>query len=55
MGKGDQRSRRGKIHRGTFGRRRPKQNKKAIKPAVVATETENPPKKASRKESVAAE
>jgi ribosomal small subunit protein bTHX len=24
MGKGDQRSRRGKIHRGTFGRRRPK-------------------------------
>jgi 30S ribosomal protein S31 len=55
MGKGDQRSRRGKIHRGTFGRRRPKQNKKAIKPAVVATAMENPPKKASRKESVAAE
>jgi ribosomal small subunit protein bTHX len=24
MGKGDQRSKRGKIHRGTFGRRRPK-------------------------------
>lgn len=24
MGKGDQRSRRGKIHRGTFGKRRPK-------------------------------
>lgn len=24
MGKGDQRTRRGKIHRGTFGRRRPK-------------------------------
>lgn len=24
MGKGDQRSRRGKIHRGTFGTRRPK-------------------------------
>jgi len=53
MGKGDQRSRRGKIHRGTFGRRRPKQNKRAIKPAVAATE--NPPKKASRKEPVAAE
>ena len=53
MGKGDQRSRRGKIHRGTFGRRRPKQNKRAIKPAVAAVE--NPPKKASRKEPVAAE
>lgn len=24
MGKGDQRSKRGKIHRGTFGKRRPK-------------------------------
>ena len=24
MGKGDQKSRRGKIHRGTFGKRRPK-------------------------------
>jgi ribosomal small subunit protein bTHX len=24
MGKGDQRSRRGKIHRGTYGKRRPK-------------------------------
>ena len=53
MGKGDQRSRRGKIHRGTFGRRRPKQNKRAIKPAVAAEE--NPPKKATRKEPVAAE
>ena len=27
MGKGDQRSRRGKIWRGTFGRRRPKKSK----------------------------
>jgi 30S ribosomal protein S31 len=54
MGKGDQRSRRGKIHRGTFGRRRPKQNKRAIKPAVAAP-AENPPKKATRKEPVAAE
>ena len=32
MGKGDQRSRRGKIHRGTFGRRRPKQNKGPLSP-----------------------
>ena len=53
MGKGDQRSRRGKIHRGTFGTRRPKQNKRAIKPAAPAAE--NPPKKTTRKEPVAAE
>lgn len=54
MGKGDQRSRRGKIHRGTFGRRRPKQSKKrVIKPA--APPAENPPKRTTRKEPVAAE
>jgi 30S ribosomal protein S31 len=38
MGKGDQRSRRGKIWRGTFGKRRPKKNKSgaptATEPAV---------------------
>jgi 30S ribosomal protein S31 len=28
MGKGDLRSKRGKIFRGTYGRRRPKKNKK---------------------------
>ena len=49
MGKGDQRSRRGKIHRGTFGTRRPKRSKGAIKPAAPPT-AENPPKKAGRKE-----
>jgi 30S ribosomal protein S31 len=54
MGKGDQRSRRGKIHRGTFGTRRPKRSKSAIKPTVPAA-VENPPKKASRKEPDAAE
>ncbi len=27
MGKGDQRSKRGKIHRGTFGKSRPKKKK----------------------------
>jgi len=48
MGKGDQRSRRGKIHRGTFGRRRPKRNKSAVKPAVAPVETTA--KKASRRE-----
>ena len=52
MGKGDQRSRRGKIHRGTFGRRRPRRNKGAVKPAVAAVESA--PKKAPRKETAAA-
>ena len=52
MGKGDQRSRRGKIHRGTFGTRRPKRNKSA-KPPVAAVETA--PKKTTRKETAAAE
>lgn len=36
MGKGDQRSKRGKIHRGTFGKRRPKP--KTHKPGVAAGE-----------------
>jgi ribosomal small subunit protein bTHX len=54
MGKGDQRSRRGKIHRGTFGTRRPKRSKSASKPAAPAA-AENPPKKAGRKETAAAE
>ena len=52
MGKGDQRSRRGKIHRGTFGRRRPKRSKTIVKPVVAA---ENAPKKTPRKEAAAAE
>lgn len=52
MGKGDQRSRRGKIHRGTFGRRRPKQNKRAVKPVAPV---ESAPKKVTRKETAAAE
>ena len=52
MGKGDQRSRRGKIHRGTFGRRRPKRSKSAVKPVVAA---ESAPKKTPRKETAAAE
>ena len=53
MGKGDQRSRRGKIHRGTFGARRPKAGKIVSKPVVAAVES--PPKKATRKETAAAE
>lgn len=38
MGKGDQRSRRGKIWRGTFGKRRPKKKADA-KPATGQGET----------------
>ena len=36
MGKGDQRSRRGKIWRGTFGKRRPKKRKTAAPGSVAA-------------------
>jgi 30S ribosomal protein S31 len=51
MGKGDQRSRRGKIHRGTFGRRRPKKSKSgAPAPAPAAEE-----KKSTKKESAPTE
>ena len=52
MGKGDQRSRRGKIHRGTFGRRRPKRKNSPVKPVAAA---EGAPKKTTRKETAAAE
>jgi 30S ribosomal protein S31 len=48
MGKGDQRSRRGKIHRGTFGRRRPKKkNITKSQSHLVAP----PPKTAEKTES----
>lgn len=36
MGKGDQRTRRGKVHRGTFGKSRPKGKKKKWAGPVVA-------------------
>jgi len=39
MGKGDQRSRRGKIWRGTFGKRRPKTSKHAAVAAVATAPT----------------
>jgi 30S ribosomal protein S31 len=57
MGKGDQRSRRGKIHRGTYGARRPKPHKGASKPVAAAEPPPPPPppKKPTRKESGAAE
>jgi len=51
MGKGDQRSRRGKIWRGTFGRRRPRKSKAgAAMAAPAATD-----KKTTKKESGTAE
>ena len=37
MGKGDQRSRRGKIWRGTFGKRRPRKSKSATAPPAAAS------------------
>lgn len=40
MGKGDQRSKRGKIWRGTFGKRRPRKSKTAA-PAGVAAPAED--------------
>jgi len=52
MGKGDQRSRRGKIWRGTFGKRRPRKSKPAAGAAPAAAE---PEKKTSRKQAVTAE
>lgn len=35
MGKGDRRSRRGKIYRGTYGRTRPKKKRRPAKKAVA--------------------
>jgi len=45
MGKGDQRSRRGKIWRGTFGKRRPKKSKSTT---PVPTETAAVEKKSKK-------
>ena len=53
MGKGDQRSRRGKIWRGTFGKRRPKKNKSTAKPAVALDTA--PPRQDKPKRSKAVE
>jgi len=49
MGKGDQRSRKGKIWRGTFGKRRPK--KRNLAPTAVATAGEE--KKSTKKQASA--
>jgi 30S ribosomal protein S31 len=47
MGKGDQRSRRGKIWRGTFGKRRPKKSNPGKPLAAAPAETE---KKSTKKQ-----
>lgn len=47
MGKGDKRSKKGKIFAGSFGKSRPKSKKKHVAPG--AAETEAAPKKTTRK------
>jgi len=42
MGKGDQRSRRGKIYRGSFGKSRPKKDEKAAPVVKARTTTSRP-------------
>lgn len=54
MGKGDQRSRRGKIWRGTFGKKRPKKKKETANPAAAAV-SEAATGKAAKKQADAAE
>jgi len=50
MGKGDQRSRRGKIWRGTFGKRRPKQSKSGAPAATGGTVEEKKPRRPAANE-----
>ncbi len=47
MGRGDKRSRKGKIFAGSFGKTRPKHKKKHVAPEAVTTEAA--PKKTTRK------
>ena len=47
MGKGDKRSKKGKIFAGSHGKSRPKHKKKNVAPA--GTGSESAPKKATRK------
>ena len=46
MGKGDKRSKKGKIFAGSFGKSRPKRKKKHVAPDATAA---SEPKKATRK------
>jgi 30S ribosomal protein S31 len=47
MGKGDKRTKRGKIHIGSTGVSRPKKKKKVVKKAAVKTEAKKTPAKKS--------
>lgn len=47
MGKGDKKSKRGKIHIGSYGVKRPR--KKAVKKAATKTAKKAAPKKAAKK------
>lgn len=51
MGKGDKRTRRGKIFAGSFGKTRPKHKKENVKPAPVE---EAPKSRAKKKEAAPA-
>lgn len=55
MGKGDQRSKRGKIHIGTSGVSRPKRKKKASVAVAAAAPKKAAPKKAAKKAAKKAE
>jgi 30S ribosomal protein S31 len=52
MGKGDKKSRRGKIYRGTFGKRRPHKKAKQIVAIPVAEKVEEEEKKEAAVEEV---
>jgi 30S ribosomal protein S31 len=56
MGKGDKRTRRGKIFAGSFGKTRPKHKKVNVKPAVSATPVvkETPKPRVRKKEATPA-
>lgn len=49
MGKGDQRSRRGKIQVGSFGNLRPRKKTKAVTAEQIAAAKKAAPKKAAKK------
>jgi 30S ribosomal protein S31 len=51
MGKGDKKSRKGKIFQGSYGKTRPKKRKKAAAPAKKAAAKKAPAKKAAKKSS----
>jgi 30S ribosomal protein S31 len=49
MGKGDKKTRRGKIFKGSFGNSRPKSHTKAYAPATTAKKAAAPKKAAAKK------